>query len=88
VDVLRIKLRRAAALTGAKSLIVGGGVVANTALREACGELARKLRCTLRLPALEYCGDNAAMVAGLGWHLLRAGRTAGLDLEAYATVKR
>jgi N6-L-threonylcarbamoyladenine synthase len=88
VDVLRIKFRRAAALTGAKSLIVGGGVAANSALRRACEELAQKLHCTLRLPAMKYCGDNAAMVAGLGWHLLQAGRIAGLDLEALPTVKR
>jgi len=88
VDVLRIKLRRAAQLTGARSLIVGGGVAANSALRQACEELAQKLRCTLRLSAMKYCGDNAAMVAGLGWHLLQAGRIAGLDLEALATAKR
>jgi hypothetical protein len=88
VDVLRLKLRRAAQLTGARSLIVGGGVAANSALRQACEELARKLKCSLRLPQMKYCGDNAAMVAGLGWHLLRAGSTAGLDLEAFATVKR
>ena len=88
VDVLRIKLRRAAQLTGAKSLIVGGGVAANSALRAACEELAGKLRCTLRLPQLKYCGDNAAMVAGLGWHYLRAGVHADLNLEAFPTAKR
>jgi tRNA A37 threonylcarbamoyltransferase TsaD len=40
------------------------------------------------MPALRYCLDNAAMIAGLGWHLLSAGRTADLELPAHATVRR
>jgi N6-L-threonylcarbamoyladenine synthase len=88
VDVLRIKLRRAAKLTGAKTLVLGGGVSANSALRSAASELARRLGCALRLPALEFCVDNAAMIAGVGYHYLRAGRTYGLDLTARATVRR
>jgi N6-L-threonylcarbamoyladenine synthase len=87
VDVLRIKLRRAIQQTRARSLVVGGGVAANSALRDACEELARKLGCSLRLPQLKYCGDNAAMVAGLAWHCLAAGRTASLELEAMPTLK-
>jgi N6-L-threonylcarbamoyladenine synthase len=88
VDVLRIKLRRAARLIRAKTLILGGGVSANSALRAAAAELAEKLACKLRLPELRFCLDNAAMVAGLGYHYLRTGRTAELDLEAHATVGR
>lgn len=88
VDALRIKLRRAAQLTGAKTLILGGGVSANSALRAAAGDLAVKLGCTLRLPELRFCVDNAAMIAGLGWHHLQAGDTADLDLPARATVRR
>jgi N6-L-threonylcarbamoyladenine synthase len=88
VDVLRIKLRRAAKLIGARSLVIGGGVSANSALRTAARELAGKLGCKLRLPELRFCLDNAAMVAGLGYHYLLAGRTAELDLEARATVRR
>ena len=54
VDVLRIKLRRAAQRTGAKTLILGGGVSANSALRAASAQLADKMRCRLRLPAPEW----------------------------------
>jgi N6-L-threonylcarbamoyladenine synthase len=88
VDVLRIKLRRAAKRVGAKTLILGGGVSANSALREAVAELAARLHCTLRLPELRFCVDNAAMVAGLAHHYLQAGKVSTLDLDALATVRR
>jgi N6-L-threonylcarbamoyladenine synthase len=88
VDVLRIKLRRAARQTGARTLILGGGVAANTPLREALTELAGKLGATLRMPKLRFCLDNASMVAGLGYHYLLAGRTSDLSLAARATVRR
>jgi len=88
VDVLIIKLRRAARHVGAKTLVIGGGVAANSALRAAAGQLAEKLRCGLRLPQIQFCVDNAAMTAGLGYHYLNAGQVADLDLEARATLRR
>ena len=88
VDTLRIKLRRALRATGARTVILGGGVAANSALRAAVEELGRKHRLTVRLPALEYCIDNAAMTAGLAYHYLRAGRIDDLELAATATVRR
>jgi len=88
VDTLRIKLRRAARATGAATLIVGGGVAANTALRAAVEKLGRKIGAAVRMPAMKYCVDNAAMTAGLAWHHLRAGRTDDLKLAATATVRR
>ena len=88
VDVLIAKLGRAAERIGAKNLVIGGGVSANSALRAAAESLAAKLGCRLRLPKMAYTVDNAAMVAGLGYHLLQAGQTAGLDLQAHATVRR
>lgn len=88
VDVLKIKFRRAAKKIGAKTLLLGGGVAANSGLRAGLTELAGKLRCTLRMPEFKYCMDNAAMIAGLGYHYYRAGRFADLGLEANATVRR
>jgi len=88
VDVLRIKLRRAVQRLGARTIVLGGGVAANSALREAAAALAEKLHCTLRMPAMQYCVDNAAMVAGLAHHLLQAGRTDEMSLAAHATVRR
>ena len=87
-DVLALKLQRAGRQIRARSLLLGGGVAANTAIRAAAAEVAAKLGCTLRLPPLKYCTDNAAMIAGLAYHQLQAGQIAGLDLEATATVRR
>lgn len=88
VDVLTTKIRRAVEKTGARTILLGGGVAANSALRAASETLAKKLGCTLRRPPLKYCTDNAAMIAGLGYHYLQAGRTSDLSLAATATVRR
>ena len=88
VDTLMIKLRRAAGKIGAQTLILGGGVAANSALRTAAEVLAKKLDCTLRRPEMKYCTDNAAMIAGLGYHYLRTGQTDDLRLTATPTVRR
>lgn len=50
-----------------KSLIVGGGVSLNGALREALGEVAARAGVRLMLAKPKYCGDNAAMIAGLAY---------------------
>jgi N6-L-threonylcarbamoyladenine synthase len=90
VDVLRIKLRRAARAIDARTLVLGGGVAANSALRATLTELAASLRCPLRMPPLKYCVDNAAMVGGVAWHYLLRGSKmlSDLDLDARATVRR
>ena len=88
VDTLRIKMRRALKATAAKTLILGGGVAANSGLRAAAEALGEKARVAVRMPAMKYCVDNAAMTAGLAYHHLLAGKTDGLDLAATATVRR
>jgi len=66
--------------TGSDRLLVCGGVAANGRLRQVLKERAAASGAGLFLPPLHLCGDNAAMVAALGYHLLAAG--ARLDLEA------
>jgi N6-L-threonylcarbamoyladenine synthase len=78
VDVLLAKLRRAIAQTGAKSVIVGGGVSANRGLRAALPGLG----LPVHLPIPKYCTDNAAMIGGLGSVLLAAGRVSELSMDA------
>ena len=78
VDVIVKKLERAVGRTGARSVIIGGGVSANRGLRAAL----EHFRVPVHFPPLRYCTDNAAMTAGLADVLLRQGRTASLDLDA------
>ncbi len=88
VDVMRIKTRRAVQQTGAKTIVLGGGVAANTRLRSAMETLAGKQGCRLRKPEMRFCMDNAAMIAGLGYHYLRRGVCDDYTLAARATVRR
>jgi N6-L-threonylcarbamoyladenine synthase len=53
-----------------RTLLVGGGVAANSALREEMTEEARSRGIRVFFPAMSLCLDNAAMIAGLGYHLL------------------
>ncbi|HYE02213.1 MAG TPA: tRNA (adenosine(37)-N6)-threonylcarbamoyltransferase complex transferase subunit TsaD [Phycisphaerales bacterium] len=72
VGALTLKLRRALDRhPDCRTLIVGGGVSANSLLRSELTALAADRGLDLRLPALEYCVDNAAMIAGLGTTMLR-----------------
>ncbi|NLF30162.1 MAG: tRNA (adenosine(37)-N6)-threonylcarbamoyltransferase complex transferase subunit TsaD [Planctomycetes bacterium] len=86
-DVLAVKVRRAVKRVRPRSIVVGGGVAANSAIRARLTAEAARLGVALRLPPMKYCTDNAAMIAAVGYHLLRAGRTAGLDLEATPTMR-
>jgi len=78
VEVLVDKACRAAEEYRARTLLLAGGVAANESLRE---ELRRQSPVSVRIPALEYCTDNAAMVACAGYYRLLAGQQAGWDLD-------
>jgi len=82
VDVLVRKSIGACERMNCPRLTIGGGVAANRRLRDKLEQAARREHIQLVLPDLRYCTDNAAMVAGLGYHLFQAGRTAPLDLDA------
>ncbi len=69
-----------------ESLVIGGGVSANTRLRREMAELAGCLGAPLRVPPMKYCVDNAAMIAGLGVRLLEQGRQDDLTLPAVPTT--
>lgn len=86
VDAAVLKLGRAMErVEGARSLLVGGGVSANSALRAALEGFAKEKGVRLGLAPMRYCLDNAAMIAGLGSRLLAEGRVDDLSLRAAPT---
>lgn len=81
VDVLVKKTMMAVEATGARTVVTGGGVAANSALRDGLTRAAEHCGVRLLLTSPDYCTDNAAMVAAAGYNLYMAGRVAGLDLN-------
>jgi len=80
---LRIKTERAiGANPGVVSLIVAGGVAANTVIRRTMTETAARLGLAAHLPRAPLCGDNAAMIAHLGRLLAERGLRHDLTLTA------
>lgn len=91
IDVLITKLTRAVEHLTRRgerpaSLIIGGGVSANSLLRRRATELANTLGIEVRLPAMGFCLDNAAMIAGLAHHRYVDHRFDDLSLPAVATT--
>jgi len=85
VDVLVGKTKRAADRIQAKTVLLGGGVAANTTLRNELTEMCDTTNRRLFVAPKRLCTDNAVMVASLGYHKFKAGEFADLALEAIAT---
>ncbi|MBS5049551.1 MAG: tRNA (adenosine(37)-N6)-threonylcarbamoyltransferase complex transferase subunit TsaD [Desulfovibrionaceae bacterium] len=81
-ETLGIKARRAAALFRPRTLVVAGGVAANSVVRRVFSELADEWSVPLLVPAPALCTDNGVMVAWNGLLLARAGLYHGPDLSA------
>jgi tRNA N6-adenosine threonylcarbamoyltransferase len=82
-DVLTAKAVQACREQGIDTLVIGGGVAANSRLRALAQERCARHGITLRVPRPKLCTDNGAMVAALGAHLVAAGvKPSRLDLPA------
>jgi N6-L-threonylcarbamoyladenine synthase len=82
VDVLVAKARRAADAIGAKGIALGGGVAANSRLREAFLAAAEEDGRPGYVPSRAMCTDNAAMVASCGWYRWQAEGASPLSVGA------
>jgi N6-L-threonylcarbamoyladenine synthase len=91
VDVLLLKALAACKSTGIESLVIAGGVAANSRLRAVAEERCAKAGIALRIPAPGLCTDNGAMVASLGALMAAAGRPAtegAFDAQSSLQVER
>ena len=79
------RVMAAARMRGYGRVAVAGGVAANSRIRADLTAACQESGDRLFLPELKYCGDNAAMIGCQGYYEWKAGRTAGLELNAYAT---
>lgn len=87
VDILMKKLRKAAKDLRIKHVAVAGGVSANTGLREAFHEHARRFGWTVYIPKFGYTTDNAAMIAMAGCFKYKDKEFCSMDKPAYSRVE-
>jgi N6-L-threonylcarbamoyladenine synthase len=87
VDVLVAKTMAAAAQCDVRDITLAGGVSANSLLRRKMREEVDKKNYRLFYPPLEYCMDNAAMIAYVGWMKLTDGIKSDFELRAVANLQ-
>ena len=88
VEPLVKKTLLAAEQQGVQVIVVGGGVAANTRLRQELTRTCAEAGLTLHLTPMKYCTDNAAMIAALAHHRWQKGGLGDLALEPRAGLRR
>jgi N6-L-threonylcarbamoyladenine synthase len=86
VTILMNKLRQAAEQTGIREIAIAGGVSANSELRAQLAQAGRELGWNTYIPKFEYCTDNAAMIAVVGYYKYLRGEFATQDVEPAARL--
>lgn len=86
VDSLADNTIKAMEMYNEKTLVLAGGVSANSVLRDRMIKLAREKDWDLYLPDLSLCGDNGAMVGTQGYFEFSKGKIAQMDLNGKATA--
>jgi N6-L-threonylcarbamoyladenine synthase len=85
-DILAEKTLKAAIPTGAKTVVLAGGAAANSAVRSELSERCAEKGMRFYVPPRSLCGDNAAMIGAQAYFEYLAGRVAGFELDARATM--
>ena len=91
VETLLFKVRNALAkdnMCDIQSLILAGGVAANSLLRQGMQKTAQDFGLKFATPSTKLCTDNGAMISYLGWLLASAGYCHGLEMDAVARGRR
>ena len=86
IDILLKKLKIAIKETGVRAVAIGGGVSANSGVREAVENLCKSMGVRAWIPARKFTTDNAAMVAIAGYHKYLNKDFSDLSLPPYARV--
>lgn len=84
VTILLHKLKKASLETGIRNICLSGGVAANSGLRSAFLELGRKMHWNTHIPSMQYCTDNAGMIAMTGYYKYLAEAFSSLEVSASA----
>lgn len=84
VSAIEDKLGHAIKTSDAKTVVLAGGVAANSHLRERVAYTAKRYGAKLFLPPVSLCGDNGAMIAVQGYFAYKSGERADLTLNASA----
>jgi len=87
ISILIDKLKKAVKQTGIKQITIGGGVAANSELRDTLTETAKRCGWEVFIPERKYTTDNAAMIAGAGYFKYQKGEFATMDLAPDARLK-
>jgi N6-L-threonylcarbamoyladenine synthase len=87
VDVLCAKTIKAAQQVGARGIVLGGGVSANSLLRSTMTTRGQQAGFTVALPSRAMCTDNAAMIASAAWYRLLSDGPMDLTCGAYPNLK-
>ena len=86
IDILMDKLIKAAKQTGIKEITIGGGVSANSGLRERMLQEGAKRGWNVYLPEFKFTTDNAAMIAIAGYYHYLAGERCPLDVAPVSRI--
>jgi len=87
IDVLVGKALHAAQTRQCSHIALVGGVACNQRLRRQLQSAAAAYHITACMPEMAYCGDNAAMIAAVGFHYLKQGRQSALNNDVYSRTR-